>query len=262
MAGNDISSKAFHPTLRDIRVALALLTRLPLPHPDFDASTTRPAAYAAWAYPLVGLVVGAIGVLAIWLALALGLPPAAAGLCAIGATVLATGAMHEDGLADCADGFWGGWQPERRLEIMKDSQIGTFGVLALGLITALRWVFIAELCAQGGYVAAVICAAVMSRAAMVWIMFQLPNARETGLSGQTGRPPKEATGLSTALFIVALVGFAPASILLTGFVAVAGTIGLGVLVKYKIGGQTGDVLGGTQQVVEMMLLAVFAAAIT
>jgi len=120
----------------DIPAAIGLLSRLPVPV-DTDLATRR-GARAAWAYPLAGLVVGALAGLVAQVALWLGLPPSIAALLALAAMIAITGALHEDGLADSADGLWGGWDRARRLEIMKDSRIGTYGVLALGLTLLLR----------------------------------------------------------------------------------------------------------------------------
>ena len=94
-------------------------------------------AAAAWAWPLAGMAVGLLGAAAGGLVLWLGVAPAAAAAIAIAAQIFATGALHEDGLADSADGLWGGWDKARRLAIMKDSRIGTYGVLALVLVTLL-----------------------------------------------------------------------------------------------------------------------------
>ena len=98
-------------SVRDLSLALALLSRLPVPVSD----STR-TARAAWAYPVVGLVVGAIAGLAGVLAMALGLPAPLTALLSLGLLVVVTGAMHEDGLSDTADGLWGGWDPARRLD--------------------------------------------------------------------------------------------------------------------------------------------------
>ena len=95
------------------------------------------------------------------------------------------GAMHADGLADCADGFWGGWTIERRLEIMKDSHIGAYGVIALILIIGLQWQIVAALMQAEIAFIALISAAVLSRAPLPLIMARIPNARGSGLSHQT-----------------------------------------------------------------------------
>ena len=120
------------PALADIPAALRLLTRLPLP-----GAGGPPRPSAAWAWPLAGLIVGTLAAGIGIAALPLGAGIAAA--CAMGAQAMLTGAMHEDGLADCADGFWGGWTRERRLAIMKDSAIGTYGTMALLITGLIRW---------------------------------------------------------------------------------------------------------------------------
>jgi adenosylcobinamide-GDP ribazoletransferase len=253
MTGNDIAD--FRPRLADLTTALGLLTRLPLPLSVFTTDRARPAAHAAWAYPLVGLAIAALSAFAGWLALSLGLPSAAAALFVMLTGIVSTGAMHEDGLADCADGFWGGWTRDRRLEIMKDSQIGTYGMIALVLALGLRWVAIAAVLASGSYLMALICAAVVSRAAMVTVMYALPAARPSGLSGTTGRPPK------LAMVVAVIFGIIAASLILPHalMAALIAMLAVALVARAKIGGQTGDVLGATQQITEIaVLLSVLA----
>lgn len=239
--------QAFQPG--DLAIALGLLTRLPLPMRAFPAPDSRPAAQAAWAYPLVGLVVAVAGVILACLLDGLGLPAPVQALFVIAVTVMLTGAMHEDGLADCADGFWGGWTRERRLEIMKDSQIGTYGVIALALTLILRWQLITLLIGAGALAAALIPAAMVSRAAMVWTMARLPHARDTGLSRQTGKPAPPA--LMGAIVIGSCAVLFTAGWFATILVSILLTLAMGLLARAKIAGQTGDVLGATQQIVEV-----------
>ncbi|MBV9758851.1 MAG: adenosylcobinamide-GDP ribazoletransferase, partial [Alphaproteobacteria bacterium] len=120
--------------LRDLVRAFALLTRLPTPSHRGEGAV----AGCVWAFPIVGATVGAIGAAAYWLACGVGMKPALAAVLALAAQVVATGGFHEDGLADTADGFGGGTTPAEKLAIMRDSRIGTFGVLALVLVLALR----------------------------------------------------------------------------------------------------------------------------
>lgn len=249
MNRNDIPNlrQAFRP--RDLITALGLLTRLPLPDTAFCAPLTRPAAHAAWAYPLVGLVVAGVGVGIASLLGSLGLSAPVQALFVLLAGALVTGAMHEDGLADCTDGFWGGWTRERRLEIMKDSQIGTYGVIALVLSLVLRWQVITALIEGAGLANALITAAIVSRAAMVWVMVRLPPARDNGLSRHTGTPPHAALG--GALLIAGLAMLYSGAALALVVVCALLTFAIGMLARAKIGGQTGDVLGATQQVVEI-----------
>ena len=260
MNGNDIMPDRFRPRPGDLLTALALLTRLPLPSQPFDSADARPAAHAAWAYPLAGLAVGGVAALMGWLALLAGLPPAAAALLMLGTGTVLTGAMHEDGLADCADGFWGGWTVARRLEIMKDSQIGTYGVAALILSYGLRAAALIPLVSAGSSFAALIGAAVVSRAGMVAVMHGLPSAREGGLSRQTGRVPRPAAIIACALCLAA-IPFLPASGLAVIGAAVLAPLAVAGIARAKIGGQTGDVLGATQQCSETALLLVCAAAL-
>jgi adenosylcobinamide-GDP ribazoletransferase len=251
--------QAFQP--QDLVIALGLLTRLPLPAQAFAASGSRPPAQAAWAYPLVGLVVAVAALLVAWLLGGLGLPAPVQAMFVIAVTVVLTGAMHEDGLADCADGFWGGWTRERRLEIMKDSQIGTYGVIALVLSLVLRWQLITMLIDAGALTAALIPAAMVSRAAMVWTMARLPQARDKGLSRQTGIPAPPALMAAVAIgFCAALF---TAGWFATILVSILLTFATGLLARAKIAGQTGDVLGATQQIVEIgCLLSISAFALS
>ncbi len=234
----------------DIAVALALLTRLPLPRLGDDAFADQ--ARSSWAFPLVGLVVGALSGAVGLVMLALGLPGAVAAGGVTGMQIVLTGAMHEDGLADTADGLWGGWTRERRLEIMKDSAIGTYGVLALILSVGLRWGALAGLMSSG--IGPVIAAAALSRAVLPAVMHLLPHARASGLSHRVGAPDGRnvliALGLGGAIAVIAA---GPGAVLALGLAAL-GCAGLARVAMGKIGGQTGDILGASQQIAEIMVL--------
>lgn len=262
MDRNDITPPEFAPRLGDLWIAFGLLSRLPLPYPAFNTSDPRPAAHAAWAYPMVGLVLACLTALGVWAALALGLPAEIAALLGLVIGVLCSGAMHEDGLADCADGFWGGWTKERRLEIMKDSQIGTYGVIALVSGLGLRWLCLVGLIGADAYIAALMGAAVISRAAMVVLMAYLPNARSTGLSHQTGRPPKAAMGTAVGLGLLACLLVTPAPVGVVLPLCALTLLGIAQIARSKIGGQTGDVLGAAQQLVEITILLACLASLT
>lgn len=241
----------------DLPAALGLLTRLPVAV-DGTRAMDRGAA-SAWAYPLVGVVLGVILAAATAVMVWIGIPSGiVAGLVLAGAVIL-TGAMHEDGLADSADGLWGGWDKARRLEIMKDSHIGVYGVCAIGLSLLIRWLALVVIVSMGAYWVAFISAGAISRAAMVVLMAVLPNARDSGLSKNVGRPPTAAVWLAIAIAI----GFA----LLCGYPWVILTAAIaafccGLIARAKIGGQTGDILGATQQVTEMVALITIVVLIT
>ncbi|MEP3440664.1 MAG: adenosylcobinamide-GDP ribazoletransferase [Sulfitobacter sp.] len=241
--------------LRQLMLAAVLLTRLPLPALPEAAFAAGPRA--VWAYPIVGLGVGLAGALAGQIALALGLPVLAASVLALAAMMLLTGAMHEDGLADVCDGFWGGFTPERRLEIMRDSQIGTYGVLALMTVTALR--ISALLVLLEGHWTALPAAAALSRGMMPALMSALPPARRDGLSQSVGKPSRRVALLAISISaVVALVTLGLFGLVAFGVAALV-TIGMAALAKAKVGGQTGDVLGATQQLSEAAILLSTAA---
>lgn len=236
----------------DIPAALGLLTRLPV-RVDTDLAVER-GARAAWAWPLAGLVVGGIAAVSGAVALRLGLTPVVAAGLVIGVQIILTGAMHEDGLADSADGLWGGWDKARRLEIMKDSHIGTYGVLALILSVGLRWTALKLLISLGQLWPAVILTAMLSRLPMVALLQALPPARAGGLSRSVGTPPRDTLALACAIALGAtllLVGpWALPLVLTLGGVS----LGWAAVAMTKIGGQTGDILGASQQLAEITAL--------
>ncbi|MCZ4350988.1 adenosylcobinamide-GDP ribazoletransferase [Roseovarius aestuarii] len=245
--------------IADMPTALGLLSRLPIARLPIARQSGTRGAQAAWAYPLAGLVLAGIAGLAGIVAQWFGLPASLTALIMLALLVILTGAMHEDGLADSVDGMWGGWEPARRLEIMKDSHIGTYGVIALILSLGARWAALYGLLDAGTTVAvaAMIVAAMASRSAMPVVMWALPHARTQGLSHHVGRVAGR-----TALTGAAIAGCG--ALLLVGQTAipaliVAGAVVFGItrLTKAKIGGQTGDILGATQQIVEISLLITF-----
>ncbi|PJF08310.1 adenosylcobinamide-GDP ribazoletransferase [Pseudorhodobacter sp. MZDSW-24AT] len=240
--------------LADVASAFGLLSRLPFPQ------TRHHRPEACWAWPLVGLAVGSLGAAAGWGALALGLPVGLAAAAVLAAGVLCTGALHEDGLADTADGLFGGWTRERRLEIMKDSHIGSYGTLALLLMGLAVWSVLVALLSVGAY-GAILAAAVLSRAPMAVVMAALPYARADGLSRRVGRPSAlaAAAALGMALALVApLGGLAGAMAAAAALAALA----VALIARAKIGGQTGDILGASQQMAHLAALSMAAALLT
>lgn len=235
---------------RDIAVSLALLTRLPIP---LKGENFTRGARAAWAYPLVGVVMGFTLATLSGFLLWLGLESGTVALVILATSVVLTGAMHEDGLADCADGFWGGWEKDRRLEIMKDSQIGSYGVIALVLSLAARWWALSLLLDQGAY-AALIAVPVVSRAAMPVVMAALPHARANGLSHAQGRPDATVAASAAGIAFVIAVLMLDWSAFMIAILTALTIAAVIAIARAKIGGQTGDVLGATQQLVEVVLL--------
>jgi adenosylcobinamide-GDP ribazoletransferase len=234
----------------DLGAALMLLSRIPAP----SVLVSDRGARTAWAWPLVGALLAALswaaGAAMLWLSL----PPslAAGGTLATGAVL--TGALHEDGLADCADGFWGGHTRERRLEILHDSRIGSYGVIALVLVLGMKWIALAFLFEAGAALLSLLTVGMLSRAGMAGLMAALPFARQDGLAVHVGRPSRTT---ATAAALIALTGGAVAlgvvgmGVALTVLASTAATAGIA---RKKLGGQTGDVLGASQQVAELVAL--------
>lgn len=245
--------------LAALRLAFAFLTRLPVGTPaDWGPAAL---ARAAWAFPLVGVVVGLIAAAAFAAATWSGLTLNLAAVAAVAASIWTTRALHEDGLADIADGFGGGHDRERKLAIMRDSRVGSFAVLALGISLLARVGAITALDHAAYVVPALVGAGAASRAAMVALMYAMAPARPDGLGRQAGRP-------SAATLVLALLIAAAAAELglglrsgLYGLVGAAiGAAAIAWLARRHIGGQTGDVLGAAQQAAEIgFLLAIVIA---
>jgi len=240
----------------DIPLALVLLTRLPVP--KLPEGVFARQASAVWAFPLVGLVVGALACAAGWGAMLVGLSPVISATLAVAVLIAATGAMHEDGLADTFDGLWGGFTVERRLEIMKDSQIGTYGVLALVVSQLLRVLAISALLGAG-WLSGILAACVFSRALMPCLMRALPNARKSGLSQSVGVPSLAAVFIGLGLAVGLALVLQGANALVPMICAGLGAIAVATIAKARIRGQTGDILGATQAISEVAFLLALAA---
>lgn len=237
----------------DIAEALGFLTRFPTPR----LASHRGAA-AAWAWPIAGAVVGLWAAVLASVALWAGLSASVAAAVALAAQALATGALHEDGLADSVDGLWGGATRERRLEIMKDSRIGSYGALALILSVLIRWTALSALLAEGSAWSALLAVGAISRWPMVALLWALPPAREGGLSRLVGRPQGATLALAGAVALgVALIiaGWAGLGAALAALVV---TAGWALIVRARLGGQTGDTCGAAQQLSEMAALLALA----
>ena len=243
----------------DVLACLSFYTRLPVP-----GRTELPGfAQACWASPLAGALVGSLGGLAYAGAHAAGLAPALAALIALGATIALTGALHEDGLADTADGFGGGRTRERALDIMRDSRIGTFGACALLLSVLLRAGALAGLAGPGPAAAALIAAHLSARAALPLFMRMVPPARGDGLSAGAGRPPLARALAAASLGLAGLLLCLPADTALIALTFIAAAaLAMARLCRRRVGGQTGDVRGALEQVLETLVLLVAAARLS
>lgn len=241
----------------EVRLAFMLLTRLPMG----EMAIAPPMPACVWAYPLVGAVVGGLVGVVFALALWAGLPPGAAALLAIGFGILLTGGLHEDGLADLADGFGGGRTKDQKLDIMRDSRIGSFGVLALVLVLGLRVELLASLPA-GGIVLRLAGLGAMSRSLLPVVMLALPAARAEGFGHAAGRriaagPVVVGLVLATVILALGAGTLCGHLILLAAVAAVAALVAY--LARRQIGGFTGDVLGAVQILCETAGLCVLSS---
>ena len=241
----------------DLRIAAAFLTRLPIALKDERGLSALAGASAC--FPVVGLGIGLLGGVLYALAIALDLPPLLAAIIAVASMTVATGALHEDGLADTVDGFGGGGDRERKLQIMRDSRIGTYGVIALVLTLGSRVVALASFDDNGDAVAALILCAAASRALIVAAMRGAPLARSDGLAASAGQPTQPKMLWALGLGGLAALVFAG----LDGIVAavVGGSVAWAIvaLARRQIGGITGDVLGALQQGAEIAMLLTLVA---
>jgi adenosylcobinamide-GDP ribazoletransferase len=241
---------------RDIADALRFFTRLRVGEPGLSAPLDIDRI--AWAAPVAGAVVGLIGALILALTTLLGLPLLLCAGLTTAALVVATGALHEDGLADVADGFGGGTTRERKLEIMRDSRVGAYGAIAIALALALRVGALAATLDGGLWRASLslMLVAVLSRASALTPLALLPPARADGAGAAAGRLGSNAlaaawgSGLVIAVAL-GLVALGVAHALLAALMSGAGALLMVVLARRAIGGQTGDVAGASQQCSEI-----------
>ncbi len=236
--------------------AMVLLTRVPVPW-QFASSPGR----AVWAYPVVGTLVGAVAGAVAALGVRLGLGAALSAGWALSASLLLTGALHEDGLADTADGIGGGRTPERRLAIMRDSRIGSFGALALVVSVGLRWSALATIAGHGGgtrLVAAAAAAGALARCAMLLPM-RLPPARADGMAAALGRVSGRAVLAGWACGAALALALLPAGRAGVALLLAAGaSVLLSRVGRRMLGGRTGDLLGAAEQVAECAVLTLLA----
>ncbi len=230
----------------DIALAATFMTRLPVPCGWIRKE--RKLAEALWAMPLGGGLIGVLGGGLVIGSETMGVAPGLGSLIALAVMTIATGALHEDGLADFCDGIGGGHSVEQRLEIMRDSQIGTYGTIAL-ILAFVTLVTVMEhlLLSLGAWhlLVIIIAAAALSRSSSAMIFALLPPARNDGLAvffGHPGRMNLALTLIWPASASIALLGWHAAA-LITAALLTALTVSA-IAYKY-LGGYTGDVLGAT-----------------
>jgi adenosylcobinamide-GDP ribazoletransferase len=235
-------------------LALTFLTKLPWPWRG-PADETALARSLFW-FPWVGAILG-LGFWVAWAGLQKILPVQAAAGMLLVLTVWVTGGLHLDGLADTADGLGGGHNPADALRIMKDSRVGAFGVISLILALVLKFSLFLSLPTKAGGMAVLLLYPVISRWSMVLLAYLSPYARAEGGLGQAmtlGVTPRVLTGASLSAGALALLILGAHGLVLFG--AAAALVWLGShYFQRRLGGITGDILGATNEVVEVLVLA-------
>jgi adenosylcobinamide-GDP ribazoletransferase len=248
----------------DLAHCVRFYSRLPVPALPWEQNAHALPSFPRLVrmIPLAGLLIGLLPAALLGCALLLDLGPWLAAILSVAAMAVTTGALHEDGLADLADSF-GGTTREKRLEIMRDSRVGSFGASALFLALALRIGALATLATRvdgGAVMAAILIVASLSRTAGLLPLLLLPPARRDGVSKAVGQPAREtfwlAAGIAGGIAVVlgALAGLPPLGIAL--MLVLAGLAGLALtgFASRHLGGQTGDIAGAAQQVAEIAAL--------
>ncbi len=248
--------------------AVAFLSRFPVPQWIFSGDDVK-LSRTVRAFPLAGILIGLIPAAIFLILLGLRADSLMAALVALAVQILITGALHEDGLSDTADGIGGGRDREHALTIMKDSRIGSYGAIALVFSIALRAAALAAIAREVPPLAAafaIFAAACLSRAALVWHWHRLPPAKPDGIAASSGQPGESAMHVAlvtaclfSALFVWPMFGLLPlvCSLLATGIAVLAFTL----YIRRKLAGHTGDTLGAAQQISEIAALCALATAL-
>lgn len=234
--------------IEELRLAFLLLSRIPVgrlrdPAPELGAS--------AWAWPIVGSFVGLGSGIVATAAMSTGAPAMMAAFLALGTSCLLTGALHEDGLADVADGFGGGQDRARKLEIMRDSRIGSYGAIALFLGLALRATGISTALEHGHGLIALVAISAASRAVMPVSLALMPPAKVLGLGRKAASVGRTGVLVAISLGVIALMPLGVGAASLIALAMGISALFMAGLAFRQIGGQTGDVLGAQQQTAEI-----------
>jgi adenosylcobinamide-GDP ribazoletransferase len=250
---------------------LRFFSRIPVPAQSFESEPhgLPDARLAGTAMPFAAILIALPAALVLLIGGYMDVPYIALGFLCVAVLAMASGALHEDGIADCADALGGGQSIERRLEIMRDSRIGAHGALALMLVTGLRVVLIAEIIRTAGIwpgFVTLLLVAMISRVLCLAPLTILDPARSEGRGASFGRPDLAAIWLGLfgilVLGVVALIPgrLTPVSVPLAIVFALLALLFVLWLAKRLIGGQTGDVCGAVQQLAEVAALLAFAIA--
>jgi adenosylcobinamide-GDP ribazoletransferase len=237
--------------MNNLLLAVQFLTIVPLKIKDADA---KKMGLSLLYFPAVGLLLGLLLVFLYHILVFLGFQPWAIGIVLVVSLIMVTGGIHLDGLADTVDALAGGGDRERILQVMRDPHIGTMGVLGLISVLLLKIAFIVSLDAHALLVSlSMMC--VLSRWSMVFLMFIFPYARQEGKAKVFMQERNKGVFISSLIIalLCAVLLMGPKGMLVFAVVAVC-AYGLGDFIKRRIGGITGDTIGGISEVLEVIAL--------
>ena len=243
---------------RDMKTTMSLLTIIPVR----NVPPPGTIAQSSWFWPIIGAFLGLLAGTTATLLMAIGASPIISSIIATGLLVALTGGLHEDGLADCADGLPNGDNPEKRIEIMRDSRLGTYGVLALVMALLMRVVCLSELLNANLAIEAMVVSGTFSRMAMTSATCLIAPAAQNGMSSSAGQPSIRITLLSIALSLAVLVLLSVVHWLPIIALAAVPVVLFCLYARNRLGGQTGDVIGATQQLTEIFCLLSIVLSVT
>ncbi len=250
--------------MTDVIRSIGFLSRLPVSSRFYENHNGAISNYAR-AFPAAGLLLAVPPALLLWILLQIDAPPLLAALICLLALTLITGALHEDGLADSADGLAGGRDREHMLAIMRDSCTGSYGVIALIFSFSIRAAALCHLIvySQALAVLAVLAVQPAARALMVAHWHALPAARGDGVASGAGQPDSanRRFALVSSIVVVTLLLISVASLAEIAVALVASGLavyGFSRYVMRKIGGHTGDTIGASEQTAEIVFLSTLA----
>ena len=227
--------------IRDLRVAVGFLTRLPVG--DVSDGGTKPVRLASavpW-FPIVGAAIG-LAQAGVWRGMAELVSPFVAAALATAAALLITGAFHHDGLADIADAFGGGWTEEQRFEILKDSRLGTYGTAALAMALIIEIATVASFDPAAGF-GAIVAGHALGRAGALAAMVLAPVGGDGLGASYTADLSRSWVTVGVVAGIAIAAVASPVLVVWPLLACAASSVVVVALSVRKIGGVTGDVLG-------------------
>lgn len=245
--------------IADIVSACMLLSRLPCGWYKFDDKNPPRLDMAGWAFPIIGFIIGAIGAVSLITMQAIGIGAMGAAACGVVVMTLLSGALHDDGLADMADGFGGGHTVDDKIRIMHDSRVGSYGVMALCLSVVMRVTLLSSLATLtiAPFSFALLMALLMagSRWQILGLLRFFPVSDKARLGQLTSPPTLSQLAVSTMLWLLPCgLLFSPTTAIILAGIGLLSAAFVGKLAMQQVRGLTGDIMGASVMIAEIMLM--------